>query len=385
MRARESVPKEDEKSASIKQQVRRSRAAAADLSAPTAGREGASCDNSNPECASWAMIGECQKNPRFMLSSCALACKACKQTKAEKEASKAEKEAEKAAVHAERAIEKLEVAATPKAEKAAEDAVQKAERAAIRAARKEAAAGKAPAATAPPVSTTGASGGADEGRATSKGFVWLPAEAAPPAALDPREARIRAKREARFGASKASSGAANGPMGAQALTKVAAASAVPSTVRDAVGVFNASLDSGRDRMGRWHAQAGQDRSASALLGGKRGGFFLDLASNEPIILSNTRALERDFGFRGICIEANPFYWQGLSEVRSCSVVGAAIAAEAGEVKFRAFRARGQSRNSGIVGRGFDNKNVGAANRDPIVNNKQWWVRAQLLRGSEHSF
>ena len=36
------------------------------------------------------------------------------------------------------------------------------------------------------------------------------------------------------------------------------------------------------------------------------------------------------------------------------MVGAAVGAEEGSVKFRAFRARGQSRNSGIVGKGFDN-------------------------------
>lgn len=56
-------------------------------------------------------------------------------------------------------------------------------------------------------------------------------------------------------------------------------------------IFNASEDLGRDRVNRWHAQAGQDRSVAALLGGKRGGFFIDLAANEPVILSNRWLLE----------------------------------------------------------------------------------------------
>lgn len=41
-----------------------------------------------------------------------------------------------------------------------------------------------------------------------------------------------------------------------------------------------------------------------LLRRQKGGFFLDLAANEPVVLSNTRTLERDFGFKGICIEVN---------------------------------------------------------------------------------
>ena len=58
----------------------------------------------------------------------------------------------------------------------------------------------------------------------------------------------------------------------------------------------------------------KDRTAAKLLRSKRGGFFLDLAANEPVVLSNTRSLERDLGWKGVCIEANPFYWQGLAEV-----------------------------------------------------------------------
>jgi hypothetical protein len=72
-----------------------------------------------------------------------------------------------------------------------------------------------------------------------------------------------------------------------------------------VRAFNDTDHGGRDRVGRWHAQAGQDRTVAALLRRQRGGFFLDLAANEPVVLSNTRTLERDFGFKGICIEVKP--------------------------------------------------------------------------------
>lgn len=41
-------------------------------------------------------------------------------------------------------------------------------------------------------------------------------------------------------------------------------------------------------------------------------------------------------------------------MRNCAVVGAAVGATKSEVTFRAFKQRGQSRNSGIVGKGLDN-------------------------------
>ena len=60
-----------------------------------------------------------------------------------------------------------------------------------------------------------------------------------------------------------------------------------------------------DTPGEWHSQDHQDLAVARLLRYKRGGFFVDLAANEPVCLSNTRALERDYGWEGICIDANP--------------------------------------------------------------------------------
>ena len=53
-----------------------------------------------------------------------------------------------------------------------------------------------------------------------------------------------------------------------------------------------------DTKGSWHSQSGQDKTIAKLHGLKRGGFFIDLASNEPLHLSNTRTLERDLGWQG---------------------------------------------------------------------------------------
>ena len=98
--------------------------------------------------------------------------------------------------------------------------------------------------------------------------------------------------------------------------------------------------------GMFHSQVLQDQVVLALHSRKRGGFFIDLAANEPTMLSNTRTLERDFGWTGICIEAQEELWRKLAAVRSCQVVGAVIAEEDGVVQ---FGNRGQNDKRGIIG------------------------------------
>lgn len=94
------------------------------------------------------------------------------------------------------------------------------------------------------------------------------------------------------------------------------------------------------------AQVGQDSIIFDLLG--TNGFFIDLAANDALDLTNTLALERK-GWTGLCVEPNPVYWYGLSH-RKCTVVGALVAGTISEqvkVKFRGVF-------GGIVGK-LDNK------------------------------
>lgn len=74
---------------------------------------------------------------------------------------------------------------------------------------------------------------------------------------------------------------------------------------------------------RWTSQAGQDRTIVDIFGGKRGGFFLDLASNDPWHFSNTLTLDQEYDWDGICVEANPQYAPGYSG-RRCRLVQAAV-------------------------------------------------------------
>lgn len=75
---------------------------------------------------------------------------------------------------------------------------------------------------------------------------------------------------------------------------------------------------------KWFGQAKQDQIVIELTRNKKEGFFIDLAANNAITLSNTMALERSYQWKGICVEANPTYWYDLSKYRTCQIFGAVV-------------------------------------------------------------
>ena len=102
---------------------------------------------------------------------------------------------------------------------------------------------------------------------------------------------------------------------------------------------------------RWFSQARQDEVVAALLKYKKGGYFIDLAANDPIKISNSYALETYYQWTGLCMEPNPAYWAGLA-YRKCHVVAAVVGdRDMTEVLFKFPNAKGPM--GGIVG--FDNK------------------------------
>jgi hypothetical protein len=104
------------------------------------------------------------------------------------------------------------------------------------------------------------------------------------------------------------------------------------------------------KRGKWFSQVKQDELVIGLLRNKREGFFIDLAANEARKLSNTYALERSFGWKGLCIEPNPEYWFDLSRFRTCKIVAAIVGQDRmEEIKFNYRGVFG-----GITRDGFDN-------------------------------
>ena len=88
---------------------------------------------------------------------------------------------------------------------------------------------------------------------------------------------------------------------------------------------SAQLKAPANTTGPWRSQCGQDKllvqEIFADAPTKR--FFIDLASNDAVYLSNSYALETEYGWRGICIEANPAHYLGLAK-RKCTVVAAVV-------------------------------------------------------------
>ncbi len=82
------------------------------------------------------------------------------------------------------------------------------------------------------------------------------------------------------------------------------------------------------------SQKGQDRwLIEEVLGPLRGGYFLDLAAHDGVELSNTLVLERELGWSGLAIEANPTSFAKLQQNRNCICVEACIDESPGEVSF----------------------------------------------------
>ena len=74
------------------------------------------------------------------------------------------------------------------------------------------------------------------------------------------------------------------------------------------------------------------------------------------------ALERDYDWKGLCIEPNPMYWRNLS-YRSCTVV-AAIVGSADHRNQQVYFRFNAGTHGGIADQGFD-------------NNRRWQKESQL--------
>lgn len=68
---------------------------------------------------------------------------------------------------------------------------------------------------------------------------------------------------------------------------------------------------------RSHSYQGQDLFVVDVLGGLRGGFFLDSGASNGVRGNNTLLLERAYGWRGLCVEPNDAMYADLVTHRRC--------------------------------------------------------------------
>eukprot|EP00002_Diphylleia_rotans_P005343 TRINITY_DN14476_c0_g1_i1.p1 TRINITY_DN14476_c0_g1~~TRINITY_DN14476_c0_g1_i1.p1 ORF type:complete len:270 (-),score=62.33 TRINITY_DN14476_c0_g1_i1:141-950(-) len=104
----------------------------------------------------------------------------------------------------------------------------------------------------------------------------------------------------------------------------------------------------------YKSQGNQDRVVDVLFRNATNLFFVDLASNDAIEISNTVYLESVRNWNGICIEANPMFELGLMS-RKCTYVRAVVGGTVGEkVQFAHSGPCGHA-CGGIVSENTDNK------------------------------
>ncbi len=90
----------------------------------------------------------------------------------------------------------------------------------------------------------------------------------------------------------------------------------------------------KDAMTRgYKSQYGQDRFVANLLGGKRGGVFVDIGAHDGTSYSNSLLFEEELGWSGVCIEPNPEPFAKLQDCRKCVCIQAAVSDKPGKAEF----------------------------------------------------
>jgi len=99
------------------------------------------------------------------------------------------------------------------------------------------------------------------------------------------------------------------------------------------------------------SQAGQDVWVyGEVFNEMKNGYFIDIGAHDGIYLNNTYLLERRYGWRGLCVEANPASFKLLKKNRRAVCVNACLDGKAG---FADFAQRGLM--GGIIGPDTFNK------------------------------
>ncbi len=87
-----------------------------------------------------------------------------------------------------------------------------------------------------------------------------------------------------------------------------------------------------------YSQNGQDRFViDTIFPGKESGVFLDVGAYDGVLHSNTYLLERDYGWTGILVEAEPSIYERCKAARSATAINVAISEDGEELSFVSHR------------------------------------------------
>jgi FkbM family methyltransferase len=82
---------------------------------------------------------------------------------------------------------------------------------------------------------------------------------------------------------------------------------------------------------QYKSHVGQDAWVAGIFNQRAGGYFLDFGAFDGEQISNTYYLEKQLGWRGICVEPNPTFYPVLCSKRSAICVNAALYKNSREV------------------------------------------------------
>ena len=77
---------------------------------------------------------------------------------------------------------------------------------------------------------------------------------------------------------------------------------------------------GTPTAGAFRAQHGEDAQLAARFGNKRGGYYVEVGALDGEKLSNTYFFEKELGWTGVLVEADPRQAENCSKTRPGSVV-----------------------------------------------------------------
>jgi len=83
----------------------------------------------------------------------------------------------------------------------------------------------------------------------------------------------------------------------------------------------------------FYSQAGQDEWVVKLLKNKRNGYFVDIGAYDGIDGSNTYYLEKELGWKGLCVEAHPQLFYHLTRRRHSININVAVTDYNGKITF----------------------------------------------------
>lgn len=99
---------------------------------------------------------------------------------------------------------------------------------------------------------------------------------------------------------------------------------------------------------------------------KRTGTYMDVASNDAVGISNSYFFDRCLGWRGVCVEGNPRYFERLFRLRTCTLVPTCVSGFDGStVEFGLMGGAG-----GIMDKTNKHMKVWAAERKQITTLKE---------------